>query len=117
MISVLVISSIMAILSLSMGLSAISENQIRYYQNRSSITFLNLDGCSDEALEKISGNSIYTGEVLNLGGTTCIISVSGTGAARTVTVSAANGDFNKNLQINVTIFPVFSIDSWQELTS
>jgi hypothetical protein len=40
-----------------------------------------------------------------------------TDPTRIINVTATNGDYTRTLQINVTIFPTFTINSWQELAT
>ena len=113
----IIISAVILIISLSMGLSSISENQISLYQNKSGHVLLNADGCAEEALTRLNRNNSYLGEILIIDNTSCSINVTGSGATRTITVAATNSDYTKNLQINVAIFPIFTVTSWEETTT
>jgi YbbR domain-containing protein len=114
---ILIIGAVALLISLSLGLSSISENQISLYQSQSTQAFLNADGCAEEALTKLNRNNLYTGETITLENTTCTITVTGSGPTRTVTVSATNTDYTHKIQIGVIIYSTFSITSWQELTT
>jgi hypothetical protein len=114
--AVILVSAVVLIISLSIGLSSIGENQIRLYQNQSGGVFFNIDGCAEEALTRLNKNSFYTGETLNMQGTSCLINVSGTGNVRIISISATKNDYRKNLRIDVEIFPVFTVTTWKELT-
>ncbi len=114
LVSMIIISALILIIALNLGLSSISQNQMNLYQSKSSRIFLNIDGCAEEALTKLNRNNVYTGESLVIDNTSCTISVSGSGTARIVSITATNDVYSKNLQINVTIFPTFAIMSWEE---
>ncbi len=111
---ILIVSATITILAVGMGLSAINENQITLYHGQSIKLSMLLDACADEALIQLNRDNNYTGETLNIQEKSCIISVSGTGAERSIDISANIGKHSKNLHIDVTISPTFTITSWQE---
>lgn len=115
LVSVLIIATIMIVLTFGMGLNSIAENQIGLYQSRSSVSFYNVDGCAEEAVLRLNRDNNYTGETLNLGNTTCVISISGSGSNRTIGIAGTSSEgYTRNIGITVTIAPSFAITSWQE---
>lgn len=116
LVSMILISAVILTIALSLGLSSISENQINLYQSRANQILINIDGCGEEAMTQLNRNNSYAGESLTVDGTSCTISVAGSGSTRTITISATNDIYTKNLQINVTIFPTFTVTSWGETT-
>ncbi len=114
LISMILISAVILTIALSLGVSSISENQINMYQSKTNQMLLNLDACGEEALTQLNRNNSYTGESLTIDDTSCTISVAGSGATRTISIAATNDIYSKDLQINVTIFPAFTITSWGE---
>jgi hypothetical protein len=113
---VLIVASVLLSIALTMGNASITENQINLYQSQSNQLMQNLDGCGDEALIRLNRNSLYAGETLILDGTTCVISLSGSGSTRTISILGSKDAYTKKLQINATIFPTFTVTSWQEVT-
>jgi len=116
LVSILIISTVIMIIALSLGLSSITENQINMYQSVSNNVFLNMDGCAEEALIQLSRDHSYSSDSFTLDETSCTISVAGGGSARSITITANKDEFTKNLLINVSIFPTFTITAWDETT-
>lgn len=113
---VIILSSILLIISLSIGLNSIAENQISLYSSKNTQILINSEGCAQEALIRLSRNNLYLGETLTLNETTCIITVSPPAQNRTISISASNGNYNKDLQIDVTIAPI-TITSWRQIAN
>lgn len=114
--AVMILTAILVSISLTVGLSSIAENQINIYQTQSNRLFVNADGCAEEALTRLNRDNNYTGGTVNLDTTSCIITVSGSGNVRTITVAATRTDYSKSLEVQVTLSP-YNITSWQELTT
>lgn len=112
MITMIIISAVILILALNMGTKSIIQNQINLNQTQGNELSMNLDGCANEALARINRNNAYTGETLNMDGTSCVIVVTGSLTTRTIDISATKTNYTKDLQIDVTIWPVFTINSW-----
>jgi len=117
LIIVIIMGSAMLLISLSLGVSSISENLINLYQSQSSRLSLSIDGCAEEALIRLNRDNSYNGENLVIGDTSCIISVSGSGSSRTVSITGTKSDYTRQLEIAVNISPIYAITSWQELTT
>jgi len=117
LILMIIMGTVLVTIALALGLISINATQTGFYQDYSNRVFFNLDGCSEEALVRVDRNSNYTGGTVVINNTTCTITVSGSNTTRTINVSAVNGDYTRALQMNVTIFPNFTLDSWQELTT
>ncbi len=113
----IIIAAIALVMALSLGLSAITENQMTLYQSESKQVFINADGCAEEAMTQMSRNHNYAGEILVIEGVTCTISVSGVGANRTLTINATDNIYSRTIEIDVKIFPTVYITSWQELAT
>lgn len=117
MILVLITGIVIITTAISLGLGSVNSSQIRVSQSISGGIFFNIDGCAEEALARINRNNSYSGETIIINNTSCVITVSGTETMRTVNIVGTNSDYTRSLQINVTIFPSFTVNSWQELTS
>jgi hypothetical protein len=115
LLSMITIASVAMILALALGLSSIIENQINLDQSRANLLLLNTDSCGDEALNRLNRNNSYTGELLDVGTTSCAITVTGSGTTRTIDIAADNAGYFLDLEIGVTIYPTFSVDSWKQL--
>jgi len=110
--SMILMAAIVVIVSLSIGVSSINQSEISLYSNLGLRTVINIDGCGEEALIRLSRDADYIGETLTVGNTTCVISVSGSGANRTVSIAGTNGNFVKILEIEANVLPSFEIESW-----
>jgi len=59
--------------------------------------------CMDEASYRLGLNSAYTGGTVPVGADSCVIAVSGSGATRTVTVTATVGSYVKRVTATATL--------------
>jgi len=117
LIVVLVLGAVILLLSMTLGLGSISENQISLYQGQATEMFINADGCAEEALTKINSDNNYVGGNLTIGATSCTITVSGNGNTRTIDINATKNNYSKFLQLTVNLSPTFSVSTWQELNN
>jgi hypothetical protein len=79
------------------------------------------DGCVETGLEHFRFNpGTYTGETLNFSAGSCIISVSGSGATRTITATASSGSYNTILDVVISYSTgtygetIVTVNSWTE---
>lgn len=114
---VIVMAIVLVTLTVGLNFSSINTNQISLYQSSGNKTFQDLDGCAEEALARLNRNNVYSGGSYSINNATCNVTVAGTDPARTLTITLANSDYSKSLQATVTIFPDFTLNSWQELTN
>lgn len=108
----IVISAVILILAMNMGITSVMQNQINMYQTAGNELSFHLDGCAGEALARLNRDNGYTGETLDMDGTNCLITVTGTGATRAIEINATATNYTKNLQIDVIIWPIFTITAW-----
>ncbi|MFH1142360.1 MAG: hypothetical protein ABIH67_02795 [Candidatus Uhrbacteria bacterium] len=109
--AVIIISAVIStiVISISLGTVTLLEKsdtvlrgeQTRYY----------VEGCMQEALLQLSMDTAYAGGILNLGGSTCTVAISGSGNTRTITVEGNNNDYYRQINADVTLKP-FSLDLW-----
>ncbi len=112
---VIIISAVTLLMTLSLGISSITQTKAGLTREKSIALRINAEGCIDEALIRLNRNNSYAGENITLNGTACVLTVSGSGSVRTINVSAVNGDYVKTTQVGVELTPVFKITSWQEI--
>lgn len=73
------------------------------------------DGCMENAMQRIRFDTNYTGETLNIGSGSCIISVSANGNNRTIVVNATSGIYTQGLTVDIALSGnVISVNNWQE---
>lgn len=112
LVAMIIISAVILILALNMGMSSIIQNQINLYQTQGNELSFNMNGCAYEALTRLNRDNSYTGETIEVDDSECVVSITGTGASRTVDITATLNNYTKTSQINVTIWPIFTINSW-----
>lgn len=114
--TVVIIGAAALIMAVAASYLGLGELDMGYVSQKGGETFAVADGCAEEALRHLRINTSYTGDTLSLGGGSCIISISTAGADRTITVTSTIGDFNKSLEINLTLSgDVITINSWSEI--
>lgn len=107
---------IVLLMAISLALFSLSINQRRISQNGRNEAFVTLDGCAEEALQHLRHDFSYAGETMVINNITCTVTITGTDLNRTLAITTS-GDFIKNLQISVILYPTFTVSSWQELSS
>lgn len=119
LIAVLVISAIAVLLATTAGLTGIDALQTGVRQDTTLEAFAGADGCMEVALKKLHDNHSYIGEIVTLGDTTCIITITGSDTTRTVKahVSYSSSIYTREIQANVDWGTKYQVTSWQELTN
>jgi hypothetical protein len=117
LLTVVVISAVAIIIALSATLLGIGESEMGYTADRATEAFSVADGCMEEALNRLRKDDAYAGGSLNLGSGSCIISISGLGSTRTITVIGTVEEYNKKISSDITFLSGrrIRVDSWQEL--
>lgn len=112
---VVVVSAAALLMAIGAARLGLGELEMGYIAQKADETFYLADGCADEALERLRKDANYSGGVLNLGAGSCIINIAANGNDRTITVSAAIGEFNKKLQVSATLNETaVIINTWSE---
>lgn len=118
-ITIVVLSVVGLLIAYSVFLLGLGELEMGYDLQQGNETLYLADGCMEEALRRIRVDDTYSGDTLNLGDGSCIITVSGSGSARTITVTSTIGNYNKKIEADLSLSGngKITIDSWQELSS
>lgn len=119
LIVVLIISAVAILLATTAGLTGIDALQVGIRQDATLEAFAGADGCMEVALKKLHDDNGYIGETVTLSGTTCVITVTGSGSTRTVKARASysSAAYIREIQANVDWTTKFQIMSWQENTN
>lgn len=119
LIVVLIIAAVAVLLATTAGLTGIDALQIGMRQDAALEAFAGADGCMEVALKKLHDDHNYAGETVTLGGTACVITVTGSGTSRTVKARASysSAAYIREIQSNVDWTTKFQIMSWQENTN
>lgn len=73
------------------------------------------DGCLENALQRLRFDVNYSGEILNFGEKSCIISVISNGNQRSITVNASLENFHQKLTANISLDSNnITLNGWQE---
>ncbi len=118
LLTVVIVGVATLIIAFSASILGIGELDMGYTSQRGEEAFSVADGCVEEALRRLRIDDIYTGGSLSLGDNSCIINISGAGGNRSIVVSGTSGDYQKKIQVDITISGgVITITSWDELDS
>ena len=109
--AVVIISAVISTILVSISLGTITLLEKSDTVLRGEQTRYYVEGCMQEALIQLSMDNSYAGGTLNLGGSTCIVSVSAAGNTATITVDGNNNDYYRQINADVTLKP-FSLDLW-----
>jgi hypothetical protein len=113
-ITVVIVAAAALLMTVSATQLGMGDMEISYQSQKSGEAFAIADGCVEEALRRLRTDQAYTGATLNLGAGSCIISVSGGGATRTISVSSAVGNFNASIQAAISISAnIITVTGWQ----
>jgi len=113
---VIMIAAATLIMSISSAILGLGESEMGYTAQRGTEALFIADSCMEEALRRLKLDVNYNGGNLNLGNGTCIIKVIPNSNNRTITATGTVGDYNKNIEINLTLNGnLITINSWQEI--
>jgi hypothetical protein len=117
---IMVIMILFAIASLVIGgitVIGVDDLETGYASWKSSESMRVAESCAEEALLRIKRNASYTGGTLQIGNTTCTMTVVGTPCGTcTVSISAQSGVSTKHLQTTLTKSgSLVTLTGWQEI--
>lgn len=113
---IVIVSAAVLTMAFSASLLGLGELDMGWTSQKGAEALALTDGCVEEALLRLKLDSGYSGETLNIGSNSCIISVAVLGDDRTITVSGTVDDFNKKIQATATLNNgVLTLNTWQEV--
>ena len=119
LISIIVISTVALGIAMSISLLGVGEARSALDFKRGNETLKIAEGCIEEALLRLRDNAGYTGDPLDVGDGSCTITISGTGADRTIDVEATITtpvDYIRNIRVTVKrTGNSINVVSWQEM--
>lgn len=112
-------------LVLAIGLTAVFIGQtqiiISGQIDRAQVARQTVAACVDEALYRLKKDETYAGGTVNVGTLSCALAVTGSGASRTITASAAFGDITQAVTVSAALKQNgagnargWSVQSWTE---
>jgi uncharacterized protein YuzE len=119
LLTIIIVSAAALVMALNASFLGLGELDLGYTASSGGKAFYVADGCMAETLERIRKDTSYgvgAGSInLTVSNGSCIIDVADSGSDRTVTVVGTSGDFNKKIEINLTLTGnVIAINSWEE---
>lgn len=117
--SLLIISAVALSIAASISLLGVDEakSSLSFKKGQEAVKLA--EGCLEESLLRLRDNATYSGGSLNLGDGSCTISISGTGANKTITIEATitePSNYIKNLSATVKrIGNSINLLTWQEI--
>jgi len=113
--SVLLISAVVLAISISVSLLSIGEINSGYAKIQGESTLGFVEGCTEDALLKLSNDSSYLGGTIVRPEGTCSISVSSLSGTYTLTVTGNSTNYNRTIEVSATRTSKISILSWKEI--
>lgn len=117
--SILIISAISLGIAVSISLLGVGESKSSLALKKGQEALTIAQACGEESLFRLKKDSTYTSGSLNVGNGTCNISVTGSGADRTVDVIAHISDlslYEKKIRLVVKLSgTAVNLISWQEI--
>jgi len=118
LLTIIIISVASLIIAISTSRLGLGEMEIGFYEDKGSKALSLADGCGEEALNRLRKNSSYTGEILNIGTSSCIITVTGSGINRTIYSLSNTDTYTKKIEIQININnSIVTIISWKEVST
>jgi len=115
---VVIIGAALLLMAYSAIFLGLGDLEMGYNYQRGNEAMSVADGCMEEALYRLRKNNSYVGATLTLDNGTCVIVVSGSGATRTINVTATSDAYTKKIQADISISGnTITTNSWQELTN
>ena len=112
---VIILTAAALIVASSVLFQGLGELDMGYTYQCGEESFAAVDGCVEDALQRLKIDSGYTGGTLALGNGNCIIGVSGILPNKVIMATSTVGSCVKRLQTNVTINSgSITINSWLE---
>lgn len=117
--SLLIISAIALSISISMTIVGINAAQNSLSLIKGTQTLKVAESCLEEALIRLKANSAYSGGSLNIDNASCTITITSTGANKTIDITSTTSgppDFVKHIQATArTTGTSINLLNWQEI--
>lgn len=116
---VIVVSAAALVMVLGSLLLGIGAADSAFINGKAGEVLAFTEGCMDNALERLRIDDAYAGETLVRAGASCVITISGSGTARSIVVAGTIDSYNKKIKVEATLTPAVrgvGVLSWQERT-
>ncbi len=118
LLTIVIVGAAALIIAYSSSILGLGELEMSITDKKGDEAFYLADGCAEEALRKLKLDSNYTGETLNIGENSCIITVNNLGGSLDIESTGTIENYSKKIKINLNISGGnITINSWEELSS
>ncbi len=122
MVTVLVMMAVLLAIGLTVASIGRDEIALAGIVQDGDQAFSVADGCAEEAIDRLKGDSAYAGGTYSLAGGACTVAVTNLGGSnRAVSVAATYADNGRGIDVNVTLktntaanAKTVTINSWLE---
>lgn len=112
---IILISAVVIGVSTTVALLSIGEAQTGLTAQNGEITWNLIDGCAEDALQKIHDNSVYSGGTITRPEGTCTVSIISGNPNWDITVTSNGTKYVRKVEIKVTRTSKLTITSWLEI--
>lgn len=112
---ILIITAVVIGIATSVTFLSIGEAQSGLTQQKGEDTWNFVDGCAEDALEKIHNNASYAGGTITRPEGTCSITINAGNPNWDITVTTTATTYKRTVQIKATRGTTITITSWQEI--
>jgi hypothetical protein len=112
---ILVIVAVVIALSTTVALLAIGEGQSALTQQKGEDNWGFIDGCAEDALQKIHDNASYAGGTITRPEGTCSVTVTAGNPNWNITVTTTSTTHKRSVQIFAVRGSTITITSWLEI--
>jgi len=118
LLTIIIVSVSALIMAYSATVLGLGELDMGYDSQKGGEAFAIADGCVEEGLRRLRLDPTYTGDSLNLGNGSCIMSISTSGSDRIITATSTLDVYHKKVQVNLTLsgtnLDIITVNSWAE---
>ena len=116
--TVLLMGAVSLMVAVSIANRGIGEMSISYSDNQGIRAQNMAEGCTQNALLRLSRNSSYSGETLTVQDGVCVIAVETNGSNATIRTQATVGTWVRYITAQITVLGrSITIDSWKQSQS
>lgn len=110
--AILIILAVTLTVAMSANLLSIDSGTTDLALTTGKVAFGAAEACIEEALIQLRSDANYLGSNLNLDDASCTMTVTGTGAERTIDATGVAERATQTISVRVELNPTFSIISW-----
>ncbi len=112
---VLVIGAVLMGVATSVSLLAIGEAQLGLSNSKGELSWNLVDGCAEDALQKIHDVSGWSGGTLIRPEGSCLVTINSGNPDWDITVTSLNSDYPRSVRIKATRGTTIAVTSWLEI--